>query len=176
MTVGGGEGCLWRAARLPDNQLTSLGLQNLQTTILFVWLHVFQQLIIPPSTSLVMIILGFFILSLLLRIPYNFSTPACWSTRWVQCLRSSMCFGTREAKFSPCPCGTCAGLPGRKSTCVHKEGRKPILQGPDNNTTTVKTIKWLTQPLLNSVLKLNRFEFMQQIHSRLWIKTKVSEG
>lgn len=76
-----------------------------------------------------------------LRISYRFSTPACWSTRWAQCLSSCMRFGTREAKFSPCPCGTCAGLPGRKSTCVHKEGRKPILWGPDNNTTTVKTIR-----------------------------------
>lgn len=35
--------------------------------------------------------------------------------------------------------GTSAGLAGRKNTCVHEEGRKPILSGTDQNTTTEKT-------------------------------------
>lgn len=37
------------------------------------------------------------------------------------------------------PLGTSAGLAGRKNTCVHEEGRKPILSGTDQNTTTEKT-------------------------------------
>lgn len=79
MTAGGSGGRLWRAARFTENQLTSSGLKNLQTTILFVWLHVFQQLIIAPSTSLVIVIFGFCILSLRLRIPY-------WSLGHTVCL------------------------------------------------------------------------------------------
>lgn len=132
MTVGGSGG-------FPDHQLTSLGLKNLQTTILFVWLHVCQQLIIAPSASLVIIIFCFFILSLLLRTADSFARRRAGAPGARP--QSLHAFGTREAEFSPCPCGTCAGLPGRKSTCVHKEGRKPIPRGAHNNTTTVKTIR-----------------------------------
>lgn len=50
-------------------------------------------------------------------------------------------FVPREAEYSLGPCGTVAGLAGRKCTCVKKEGRKPSLSGPDQNTTTEKTTR-----------------------------------
>lgn len=50
-------------------------------------------------------------------------------------------FVPREVKYSLSPCGTQAGFAGRKSTCVHKEGRKPILSGPEHNTTIEKKVQ-----------------------------------
>lgn len=48
------------------------------------------------------------------------------------------------------PFGTSAGFAGRKNTCVHEEGRKPILSGTDHNTTTEKN-KQLTYGLTISI-------------------------
>lgn len=73
-----------------------------------------------------------------IRLLYPFTTS---EDPWGALPQQLHVFGTREAKFSRGPCGTCAGLPGRKSTCVLKEGRKPILRGAHNNKATVKTIQ-----------------------------------